>query len=497
MLSSLTNSKNFSLKVTRTDFQDFWTKDKRKNQHNSLNNFLWLSLIDRKEDASLIRKIITLWIKNNFSFNRNVWDNSTTSLRIISWVLNSDIILNSTNYEFKRNFLQSIIMQSNHLKKSFYYENDKVIQVEILTSIILTGLVFKEYSNNFDFGIKELGKIIPNYFDNNGFPLSRSPNELIKFLKYFIITKECIKDSQRYVPENLELIIKKGLECVKYFTTPENGLALFNGAAETSLDKFYDYINHLNIKIKNIKVSVGGIHQIKCKNQKLFIDMGNPPEKKYSKDYQSGPLSFEYFFDNEKIITNCGFGSGISHKAKILSKLTSAQSTLCINDTSVVKFERSKFLIKAFGSSCKESFKISEPKKISDKNEETIKAHHDAYIDKFGFLHKRELIFDKNRIGFNGQDYILRKKYEKKIKYSIYFHLRPGLDAVKTISGDSILIKANKNKSLIFLAKESDLSLEKSIFLGGNKIINNLCIRIYGELEKDEKIIKWEIRDNI
>ena len=69
-------------------------------------------------------------------------------------------------------------------------------------------------------------------------------------------------------------------------------------------------------------------------------------------------------------------------------------------------------------------------------------------------LHKRELIFDKNRIGFNGQDYILRKKYEKKIKYSIYFHLRPGLDAVKTISGDSILIKANKNKSLIFLAKK-------------------------------------------
>ena len=148
-----------------------------------------------------------------------------------------------------------------------------------MTSIILTGLVFKEYSNNFDFGIKELGKIIPNYFDNNGFPLSRSPNELIKFLKYFIITKECIKDSQRYVPENLELIIKKGLECVKYFTTPENGLALFNGAAETSLDKFYDYINHLNIKIKNIKVSVGGIHQIKCKNQKLFIDMGIPLKK--------------------------------------------------------------------------------------------------------------------------------------------------------------------------------------------------------------------------
>ena len=119
MLSSLTNSKNFSLKVTRTDFQDFWTKDKRKNQHNSLNNFLWLSLIDRKEDASLIRKIITLWIKNNFSFNRNVWDNSTASLRIISWVLNSDIILNSTNYEFKKKFSSINYYAIKSSKKKF------------------------------------------------------------------------------------------------------------------------------------------------------------------------------------------------------------------------------------------------------------------------------------------------------------------------------------------------------------------------------------------
>ena len=60
-------------------------------------------------------------------------------------------------------------------------------------------------------------------------------------------------------------------------------------------------------------------------------------------------------------------------------------------------------------------------KKFSDKNEETIKAHHDAYIDKFGFLHKRELIFDKNRIGFNGQDYILRKNMKKRLSIQFTF----------------------------------------------------------------------------
>ena len=38
--------------------------------------------------------------------------------------------------------------------------------------------------------------------------------------------------------------------------------------------------------------------------------------KKFSEFYQSGPLSFEYFYDKDKIITNSGFGSKISKKLR-------------------------------------------------------------------------------------------------------------------------------------------------------------------------------------
>ena len=30
-----------------------------------------------------------------------------------------------------------------------------------------------------------------------------------------------------------------------------------------------------------------------------------------------------------------------------------------------------------------------------------------------------------------------------------------------------------------------------------NKILNNLCIKISGTLESEEKLIKWEIKNNI
>ena len=41
-------------------------------------------------------------------------------------------------------------------------------------------------------------------------------NDLFLFSKYFIFCKEIIKDSQKYVPEFLEDIIKKNLNCINF-----------------------------------------------------------------------------------------------------------------------------------------------------------------------------------------------------------------------------------------------------------------------------------------
>ena len=65
------------------------------------------------------------------------------------------------------------------------------------------------------------------------------------------------------------------------------------------------------------------------------------------------------------------------------------------------------------------------------------------------------------------------------------------------MGGNSVLIQLSKNKSLIFTVKNENILLEKSIFLGSNKILNNTCVSIYGKLVDKDKIICWEIKKNI
>ena len=493
LMSSFSNYRKFAFQINSLDPNKFWDQNYSYKEKRELHNFLWLSSIDRKDDASTLRKIISLWNLNNLKYKSLIWDTSIISKRIMSWILNADIILKNSNFDFKRNFIESIVIQTNHLRKNFKYEIDYQKKIEVITVLILSGLVFKEYEDNYEYSLKELEKLIVTFFDDTGFPLTRNPCDLLNYTKYLLLIKEVIQDAQKYVPDNLENILEKNLECLKQITTPTNSLPLFNGSIEDDLTNFYNYINHFKIKIKKPKINLGNIYVLKNKKDIIYFEAGNPPKKNFSSCYQSGPLSFEYYFDNQKIITNSGFGVNISNKARLLSRFTSSQTALCLNDTSIVGFEKSNMMNKAYGFLTKRDFKILGLEHKNDSNEVQVKAGHDAYLKNFGCIHNRYISVDKINNKVVGQDSLIRKSINSKIKYDIRFHLYPGLAAVQTLGGNNLLIQINKNKALLFSTNERSLKIEKSIFFGRQKVLDNHCIVISGIMENNKKTIDWEI----
>ena len=268
LLSIITEYNNETFKISEVDPNLFWIEDKKKN-YDQLHSFLWLNLIDRKTDGKNIKKIIYIWMLKNSKYKKKIWETSTLSSRITSWILNIDIILDNANFEFKRNFLCSIISQCNHLKKNIKFEKDYSKKIKILMSLILSGLIFKEYEDNYKLGIKELEGFVKDFFDNDGFPLSRNPNDLLFALKYLIFCREIIKDAQKYVPEFLEDILEKSLTCLNFVRSPNNQLPLFNGASENIVNQLDNYLETNNKKkSKNI---VGGLFKLKQKNHVVFL----------------------------------------------------------------------------------------------------------------------------------------------------------------------------------------------------------------------------------
>ena len=280
LLSIITDYREESFKISEVDPNLFWIEDKKKDSK-QMHSFFWLNLIDRKTDSKNIKKIIYIWMLRNSIYKKEIWETSSLSARITSWILNIDIILDNANFDFKQNFLDNIISQSNHLKKNIKFEKDYQKKIEIFTALILSGLVFKEYEDNYKLGIKELEDLVKSFFDLDGFPLSRNPNDLLFLTKYLIFCREIIKDAQKYIPEFLENIIEKNITCLNFIKFPDDQLPLFNGTSVNFISQLNEYLE-TNAKGGNAKDIIGGLFKLKRKSHIVFFDVGEPPRKNFS-----------------------------------------------------------------------------------------------------------------------------------------------------------------------------------------------------------------------
>ena len=112
-------------------------------------------------------------------------------------------------------------------------------------------------------------------------------------------------------------------------------------------------------------------------------------------------------------------------------------------------------------------------------------------------MFRRTISIDKSSNDLSGCDELIKKRDVKPLDYSFRFHLYPGLTAIKTMGGNSVLIQLSKNKSLLFIIQNESILVEKSIFLGANKILDSTCITVSGNLVNKNKIIHWKIKKNI
>jgi len=483
-------------KINDTSSDLLWkTTIQNKQKFKNLHEFLWLSKLDRKNSKIVTKKIIKSWIDNFFNYEPNTWEIGITAKRIIAWASNTDITLENSEKKYREIFFISLIKQSNFLLKNLKnlaYGPTKII---CCSAIILSGMIFKENDLNYKIGIKELEKIIKNFFDEMGFPKSRNPEEVFVCIKYLILIREWFKEAQKPIPDFLNEIIQKCGNCYTFLSCSNKQFPLFNGANEINHKDYDIFLKSSKYKFQDEKNDISDFIKIKKKKFDFFIDCGNPSPNNFAKNYQAGCLSFELISNKQKVICNSGYGKYLSDKLSVLSRSTAAHSTLYINDTSSCTFQKNQFINKVYGNSLIEGHKIIKKNYTEDKDSFLISASHNGYEKKFGYIHTRSVKILKKKDKIFGYDELKKnKKRMIPLIYFIRFHIYPGSKIVKTKAGNSILISLSNGEGWLLQSETNRFRIEKSIFFGNkNKLINNESISISGKIDSDLVSIKWLI----
>ncbi len=493
IINSLTSFNKKKIKIESFSLNSLWKlTSKNKFEFQNLHNFLWLIYLDIKTNKSSTQTIIENWIDNNHNFNEETWKLDIISKRLIAWISNSNLTIDESIPKYKAKFILSIIKQTNHLAKNIDALEDDENKLICCSSLILVGLTFKNQNNYFKFGLSILKKIINNNFDDSGFTKSRNPEELTTCLKYFILIKEWIKESQNQVPDYLEEIIYNSGKSYNFLSKNLNKLPLFNGSSATENEEFNKYLNYFNYNFNDNSKEKYGYVILKDKKIIFIMDIGNTPDFKYSKKYQSGCLSFEITSNDEKLICNIGFDINKNNKIKLLSRSTAAHSTLYLNNHSSCIFKKNYPFENQRENQLSKGLKILKKKIISEKDFENIVASHNGYQNRYGYVHERSIKFMKKEKIFLGTDNLIKDKNASNVNYGVRFHICPGIKMVKTKDSQSILLGLKNGEGWKFSCNNQDVLIEKSIYLGNkNKIVENENIYIEGMTNGKNKTIEW------
>ncbi len=489
-LSSLIKYQKKKFNIEDFSLEKIWTnKNLSLKDYKKLNSFYWFFSLDLKSSKEKTQSVITNWINNNDRYNFKSWEFDLTAKRIIAWLSCHDLTYNGANQNYKKNFNEIIQKQINHLINEINKSelvDDKLIGC---ASIILGGLSYQNEKNYLSFGSDLLKKISKYALDDQGFPKSRNIKQLIFYLKYFVLIREWFKESQTNYPEHIDESIYYLGQGYAFFQKNSNSDFLFNGNNLADNSEFDNYLKRLGYKFKNENQEYGGYIILKNKKVCLTMDVGSTPNSKYTKDYQSGALSFEIVSNGKKLISNCGYYKKNNNKLNQLSKSSATQNTLIIDDNSSCKFTKTydSYLIKS-------GLKIIKKNTIFEKNYWKINAAHNGYLNKYNSIHEREIEFYPDQMIFVGIDKIIKKKNNHNYKFDIRFHVEPNVKLMKTQDNKTIFIELD-DEGWKFSCDNYEINIDNGLYFGNKNLYkDNQNIFITGISNNQTENIKWEIK---
>ena len=469
---------------------DIWNKDDLTlKDYKSLNSFYWFFSLDLRSSKETVQTIIDNWISHNNKYNFKSWDFDLTAKRIIAWLSCHNLCYDQSSKDYKNNFNKIIQKQTNHLINEI--NNSELIDDKLIgcASIILVGLCYQNEKKYLSFGTVLLKKISKLALDNHGFPKSRNIKQLIFFLKYFILIREWFKESQTNYPEHIDENIYYLGQSYAFFQKNNNSGFLFNGNNISDDTEFNNYLKRLGYKFKNDNKEFGGYLIFNNKKISMIMDAGSSPENKYTKDYQSGALSFEVISNGKKLITNCGYYKKNKGKLNKLSKSSATHSTLVIDDNSSCKFKEryNSYIVK-------NGLRIIKKNTVFEKSYWKVNAAHNGYLKKYNAIHERQIEFYPEQMIFMGLDKIIKKKTNHSYKFDIRFHLEPNIKLMKTQDNKTILIELD-DEGWKFTCDNYDINIDNGLYFGKkNLYTENQNIFITGISNNQTENIKWEIK---
>ena len=445
-----------------------------------LYGFGWLRHL-RAAGSELSREQAKVLVNDFIALKRSLpglaWQPEIMGRRVISWLSNSVLVLDTGEPQAYETFLRALSSQLRYLSASYRDAPDGVPRLVSLMALVYAGLCIAEQQAVVERYTRPLCKELERQILPDGGHISRNPEALVELLLDLLPLKQCFVARDRPPPKELTDSIERIMPMLRFFRTCDGTLTRFNGAGPTPTDALATALAYDDVKGAPVRYAANSAYaRLECGSTLFICDIGPTPAASLSITAHAGFLSFEMSSGNAPMIVNCGTPSVDHDEWRPFSRSTPAHSTLTFEDVSSGEFGTSG----TNGALPTVDAPLLGPANaqatLSDQVDSTdnirIRGSHDGYLERFGVTHARQMLIAPNGLLISAEDKLsapqgLKSPDENLIAgdYAVRFHLHPSVRAELGSDGQSVELRLKNGEAWRITSNAPETTLEQSFFL--------------------------------
>ena len=426
------------------------------------------SELSREQAKSLVRD----FVKMHRSINGVAWQPEIVARRVISWLSNSVLVLDSGDPQTYDAFLRALTAQLRYLSASYRDTPDGVPRLVTLMALLYAGLCIAEQQAVVDRYVKPFCKELDRQILPDGGHISRNPLALIELLLDLLPLRQCFVARDRPPPKALSDAIDRAMPMLRFFRLGDGTLARFNGSGATPTDALATVLAYDDVEGAPLRSAPNsGYVRLERGPTVVLCDVAKAPASGISGSAHAGCLSFELGSNGSSIIVNCGAPGSDNEEWRGFARSTLAHSTVTLEDRSSAEFTG--------GDDAALDAALSGPPHVQNTVDEqqgglNVSASQDGYLSRFGVTHARQIFVGPDGDVISGEDRLSAPRGLRGDAavsggaYAIRFHLHPGVSARPSPDGQSVLLFLHGGAWRLS-ANAPEIALEETIFLADER----------------------------
>ncbi|NJM33717.1 MAG: heparinase [Rhodomicrobium sp.] len=376
------------------------------------------------------RALIAEWIAHAKSAPAIAMDVDIVARRIIAILSHAGFLLEGAKPHYYEMVMKALSAELHYLTVTHADPGNTAPRLRALTALLLAGLCIAEQKTNVAVYLPIFSAELERQILPDGGHISRNPGALVDLLLDFLPLKQCFLARSQETPEALNSAIRRMMALIRFLRLGDGSLARFNGMGATRSDLTAAVLAYADYdEMPRYFAPDSGYCRMQRGKTVIIADTGSPPPFASSAQAHAGFLGFEMTSDIEPVIVNCGAPRDDTSDWAIAARSTAAHSTLTISDVS-----SSRLVKRRIGYPPQLAHLLSGPRSVrgevkEDQGDLLLRAIHDGYKDRSGFLHQRRLRLTANGRSVEGVDQLSSPAGKPRAKesdsFAIHFHLHP------------------------------------------------------------------------